>query len=130
MLAGEVLMMLRGEARLRLTATTGQERELERVLVDVAARGQGWERAGLQRLAAHLRDGHATTRDGSPWRPTLAQLRGADGAWARLLSLYDEAAGCARCDGGHGPDGWDNSEDLASVRRRRREHEQAERGTA
>lgn len=126
MVAGEVLMLLRGEARLRLTTTTQQERELERVLVDVAARGQGWERPGLDRLAGHLRDGHATTRDGSAWRPTLAQLRGHDGAWARLLSLYDEASSCARCDGGHGPDGWDNSEDLASVRRRRRE--QAERG--
>lgn len=118
--AGEVLMLLRGEARLRLTATTAQERELERVLVDVATRGQGWERAGLVRLAGHLRDGHATTRDGSAWRPTLAQLRGADGAWARLLSLYDEAAGCPRCSGDQGAtdaaDPWANAYDVTAAR--------------
>ena len=96
--AGDALMALRGDAQLRLTVTTQQELELDRVLADVAARGQGWTLRGTARLAIHLRAQHvATGRDGRPWTPTTSSLRGADGSWARLLALYDEADGCPRC---------------------------------
>ncbi len=89
-------MALRG-AQLRLTITTPQEAELDRVLGDVEARGQGWTRLGVERLAEHLRAQHvATGRDGRPWTPTASSLRG-DGSWTRLLALYDEADGCPRC---------------------------------
>ena len=95
--AGDALAALRGDARLRLTLTTPQEAELDRVLGDVAARGQGWTRSGLARLALHLRAQHtAPGRDGRPWVPSSSSLRG-DGSWSRLLALYDEADGCSRC---------------------------------
>mgnify|MGYP000128354011 CR=1 FL=1 len=95
--AGDALMALRGDAQLRLTVTTQQELELDRVLADVAARGQGWTLRGTARLAIHLRAQHvATGRDGRPWTPTASSLRG-DGSWTRLLALYDEADGCPRC---------------------------------
>jgi hypothetical protein len=95
--AGAALMALRGTAQLRLTLTTQQELDLDRVLADVAARGQGWTAAGVARLAEHLRAQHVSTgRDGRPWVPSASSLRG-DGSWSRLLALYDEADGCQRC---------------------------------
>lgn len=88
--AAEVLMHLRGAGRLRLSVATAQEVELSRVLGGVTPT---WSAAGVERLARHIGAGHLN----KGWRPRLDDLRGRDGAWSRLLSLYDEAQDCARC---------------------------------
>lgn len=126
MAAAEVWQILRGQGRLRLTVTGAHEVELERVLADVATRdgGEGWNREGLERLAGHIRSGHlATGKDGARWTPTIGQLRGSDGTWTRLLSLYDEAAGCARCVGesAEGDDSWAGAHDVTAERLAREE---------
>jgi hypothetical protein len=88
--AGEVFMELRGTGALRLTTSGAHEVELERILAGVSP---AWARESVRRLAAHIREGHL--RDG--WKPALSHLRGKDGSWTTLLSLYDEAQGCERC---------------------------------
>ena len=52
-----------------------------------------WTLDGTRHLARHIKAGHL--RDG--WRPSIAHLRGRDGSWTTLLSLYDEAQTCERC---------------------------------
>jgi hypothetical protein len=87
--AGDVLAELRG-AGLRLSITGAIEVELDRALAGVTP---PWSLPGVRRLAAHVRAGHL--KDG--WKPALSHLRGRDGSWSTLLSLYDEAQGCERC---------------------------------
>ena len=94
----EVLFALRNEGRARLTTTSAHAVELDRVLSDLAARAQGWTMEGVTRMARHVRDAHqGEGRDGRAWRPTLDYLRGRDGSWTGLATLYDKAQACEAC---------------------------------
>ncbi len=88
--ATEVLFTLRTDGGLRLSAGPVQENELDGVLQGVTP---VWTLDGTRHLARHIKAGHL--RDG--WRPSIAHLRGRDGSWTTLLSLYDEAQTCERC---------------------------------
>lgn len=91
--AGEVFFHLRGDGGLRLSAGVTHEKELDGVLEGVTP---AWTLDGVKRLAVHIKAGHL--RDG--WKPKLDDLRGKDGTFARLLTLYDEAQDCLRCNAG------------------------------
>jgi len=88
--ATEVLFTLRTDGGLRLSAGPVQENELDGVLQGVTP---AWTLDGVRHLARHIKAEHL--RDG--WRPSIAHLRGRDGSWTTLLSLYDEAQTCGRC---------------------------------
>jgi hypothetical protein len=88
--AAEVLFTLRTDGGLRLSAGPVQENELDGVLQGVTP---AWTLDGARHLARHIKAEHL--RDG--WRPSIAHLRGRDGSWTTLLSLYDEAQTCERC---------------------------------
>jgi len=96
--AREVFAHLRGGTNLgggglTLSVTKDHEKELNAIFKGFEEDRAPWTLTSVKRLARHVGAGHL--RDG--WRPQLAHLRGKDGSWTTLLSLYDEAQTCARC---------------------------------
>lgn len=103
--ADELVADLERVSRLRFSMPTVHLAELNKVLRDLSAQGRPITRAAIERVGAHLAAKHtAPMARGRPWVPSTTSLRGTDGAWGRLVSLCDEAHGCARCAAPSGAD--------------------------